>query len=425
MAARACDLHAGRIGIENRYDFTDLSGVEMAWRLERNGEVIESGTEELGAIEPHTAREVRLPFAPPDAGRVFLLMEFRLTGPSAWAEKGFSLGFDQYELPASARDSRPRTKGSLPRIEVRETDSRIAVAGKGFAYDFDRRRGSFRSLSVDGHELLTDLPAISLWRAPTDNDRYVAVEWRKEGLDRLHTHTYEARLLFRDDHSARIAWSFSLGGHTNKPALRADAVWAVYGNGEIRFSVRARLRDGLPFLPRFGLGVAMAAGHERVEYFGYGPHESYVDKRWSTWKGRFSATVDELHEDYLMPQENGSHYSTEWAAVTDAEGRGLLFCAADPFSFNASHFTPEDLTAAAHPYELRRRPETIVHLDAMMSGLGSNSCGPELLPQYRLDRGELSLDVRLLPIAGREFDPFEAVVSAIDDPDWEPPTVKD
>ena len=84
----------------------------------------------------------------------------------------------------------------------------------------------------------------------------------------------------------------------------------------------------------------MPKGSEAVEYFGYGPHESYIDKRRSTWKSRFATSVDGMHQGYLRLQENGSHYETEWAAITGERGAGLLFVGKESFSFNASHFAP-------------------------------------------------------------------------------------
>ena len=183
-----------------------------------------------------------------------------------------------------------------------------------------------------------------------------------------------------------------------KPVFRGKAYWTVYGSGDILLNTQVQVREDAPFLPRFGLQLVMPAGNELVEYFGYGPHESYIDKHRSTWKSRFESTVDDMHENYLMPQENGSHYSTEWAVVTNKLGMGLLFVGMDDFSFNASHYTPEDLTKAMHPHELVRRDETIVHIDYMNSGVGSNSCGPELLPQYRLSQKEINFKVRIKPV---------------------------
>lgn len=116
-----------------------------------------------------------------------------------------------------------------------------------------------------------------------------------------------------------------------------------------------------------------------------------------------------------MPQENGSHYSTEWASVSNKTGVGLLFAGMEDFSFNASHFTPEDLTEAMHPHELSKRAETIVNIDYMNSGVGSNSCGPELLPQYRLSQKDIAFKVRIKPVFKDELDIVDEVNKEIKD----------
>ena len=229
-------------------------------------------------------------------------------------------------------------------------------------------------------------PAFNVWRAPTDNDRNIKNKWFEEGYDRLNTHIYSVSVLSEDEKHISICSDFSLGGYIKKPVIHAKSIWTVYGNGEIKLETNAKVGEGLTFLPRFGLQLCMPKGNELVEYFGFGPYESYIDKRRSTRKSKFEANVDDLHENYLMPQENGSHYSTEWATVSNRFGMGLLFIGMDDFSLNVSHYTPHDLTAANHPHELKRREETIVNIDYALSGIGSNSCGPELLPAYRLSR---------------------------------------
>jgi beta-galactosidase len=108
--------------------------------------------------------------------------------------------------------------------------------------------------------------------------------------------------------------------------------------------------------------------------------------------------VDAMFENYLRPQENGSHYNTDWAVISNNQGMGLLFIGEEDFSFNAAHYTPMDITHARHPYELKKRQETIVNIDYGMSGVGSNSCGPQLLPQYRLSDTSFTFSFRMKPV---------------------------
>jgi beta-galactosidase len=191
---------------------------------------------------------------------------------------------------------------------------------------------------------------------------------------------------------------FSLGGYINLPILHGVALWKVLGNGEITLSARINVRENLIFLPRFGLQLEMPKGNEEVEYFGYGPHENYIDKKQSVREGKYNTTVDEMFENYLVPQENGSRSGTKYAIISNKLGMGLKISTGKEFSFNVAHYTPEDLTKAGHPYELNKRKETIVNIDYKMSGVGSNSCGPELLPKYQLSEKAFIFDLKIKPI---------------------------
>jgi beta-galactosidase len=290
----------------------------------------------------------------------------------------------------------------MPSISVSANEKQISIAGSSFDYVFDRIHGEFSEIRYNGVSMLAGMPRFNIWRAPTDNERWLRKQWEKHGYDKMQTHMYSVEITEKDEKHIKLCCKFSLGTYSLLPVVKAEAFWTIYGSGDIILEATAKVRKELPFLPRFGLQLRMPVGNELVEYFGYGPHESYIDKRRSTRKSRYESTVDGMHENYIMPQENGSHYMTEWAAVTNLLGMGLLFAGMDSFSFNASHYTPEDLTEAMHTCELKKRAETIVNIDYMMSGVGSNSCGPELLPQYRLSQNDIAFSLRIKPIFKEE-----------------------
>lgn len=415
VRVEAADLNAGDIKITNLYDFTDLSGLALNWRIEKDGALAQAGGVESLDIPPQGSKIVNLKYTMPGRadGRYFLTVSFTRKTDTLWAEKGYEIAFEQFELPTGPVEKTVLDKAQMPSLQVVKTEKEILVGGPDFRYVFSRHYGAFTSIRYNGVEMLCARPRFNVWRAPADNDRNIRQKWAGEGFDRLDTHVYSVAVAGEDEKHISIRTEFSLGGYTNKPVIRAAAVWTVYGSGDIILDTGARVREGVPFLPRFGLQLHMPGGNERVEYFGYGPHESYMDKCRSTRKGRFEATVDSMHEDYLMPQENGSHYATEWAAVTDPLGMGLLFAGMDDFSFNASHYTPEDLTDAMHPHELRRRKETVVNVDYKMSGVGSNSCGPELMPQYRLSERDICFKLRIRPVFKEELPLIDAVNTKI------------
>lgn len=405
VRTEAVDLAAGKIKVTNLYDFIDLSHLILNWRVEKDGETVASGEVANINAAPHRSRTITLQYTLPEKadGRYFLTVSYTLANNTWWAEKGYEIAFTQFELPVGSIEKAVVEKNDMKPIRTVKTDREIVISGSDFNYVFDRYYGAFTKIEYNGVDMICSMPKFNIWRAPTDNDRIIKQKWMEEGYHRIGTHTYSVDVVGEDDRHISVCSDFSLGGYIKKPVICARATWTVYGSGDIVLETQAKVREGIPFLPRFGLQLRMPKGNELVEYFGYGPHESYADKRRSTGKGRFAGTVSSMHEDYIMPQENGSHYSTEWAAVTNLLGMGLLFIGMDDFSFNASHYTPEDITNANHVFELKKRDETIVNIDYKMSGVGSNSCGPELLPQYRLSESDIVFRFRIKPVFKEEI----------------------
>ena len=151
-------------------------------------------------------------------------------------------------------------------------------------------------------------------------------------------------------------------------------------------------------LPRFGIRMFLPKKMEQVAYYGLGPTESYADKCRASYHGRFETTVSELHEDYLFPQENGSHWDCDYVKLSGG-GMGLIAQSSRPFSFNASCYTQEELTTKAHNYELEESGSTVLCLDGYLAGIGSNSCGPKLLEKYQVNQEQLAFTFRLTPKA--------------------------
>ena len=146
---------------------------------------------------------------------------------------------------------------------------------------------------------------------------------------------------------------------------------------------------------------------EYIRYFGRGECESYIDKRLASKLGLYSTTAFENFEHYVRPQENSAHADTRWFTLSTAAGHGVLFAMdSAPFSFNCCRFTPEQLTATRHDYELVPMKETVVNIDYRHNGIGSTSCGPQLAKQYRFDDKEFRFSFRILPCFVNDIDPF-------------------
>ncbi len=417
---------AGRqvLTMENHMDFTDPSGkISAAWTLTLDGTQIAEGPLEIPSIAPHASAEIPLTFTVPDKGRCFLTVTYVLKKENIGLPAGHELGFDEIRIPTAEpralkaagilTDPQPAAPGTLA---VTEKDRFLIIEGEGFTYQLDSLSGLFTSLRVHDRELL-DRPAdFNVWRAPTDNDVPGVDLWKLERLDHTVTRAYE--ITWKTVHSAgaaagrkengedvpeavEISICQSVASLSNQPVLRMNNKVTVFADGRILLDVQADKDPEYADLPRIGLRLFLCGGMKNIRYFGMGPMETYIDKHHAGHHGNFKGTAASMQEDYIRPQENGSHYDCDFVTV---KGKGLCLTVVsadtDPdstFSFNASVYTQEELEEKRHNYELEPCGSTVLCIDHRMAGIGSHSCGPELLPEYRVSGDTFRFSFMLKP----------------------------
>ncbi|MBR3366766.1 MAG: beta-galactosidase, partial [Lachnospiraceae bacterium] len=271
----------------------------------------------------------------------------------------------------------------------------LFLRGEKFDYVYDRLHGVFESMTYAGRALLDRPMSVNLWRAPVDNDMYIRREWEKAEYDRAASRAYSA-VWSREKDRVVIRSRMAMTAPSLQRMMDMDTVWTVTGGGQISVRMEVRRNPEFPELPRFGLRLFLPESLQNVVYCGMGPLESYIDKHQASYHGVFAGTVGDLHEDYIRPQENGSHCGCEYVTLWD-NGVSLTAWSGKPFSFNASVYTQEELTAKAHNYELVPCGSTVLCLDARQNGIGSNSCGPRPQPVYRFDDETFVYEMTLLP----------------------------
>ena len=198
------------------------------------------------------------------------------------------------------------------------------------------------------------------------------------------------------DSEVRIHSVLSLSALSVQKFMDIEIDWTVSVNGAVTAKILARRNMVFPMLPRFGLRIFLPNELENVSYYGLGPMENYADKRNAAWHGLFENTVTGLHEDYIRPQENGAHGDCDYVVLESADLR-LSAVAREGMSFNASHFTGEELTEKGHNFELEECGSTVLCLDYKQNGIGSNSCGPEVIEKYRFNEENIDFTVRIIP----------------------------
>ncbi len=394
------DPDEGTLTVVSFLDFLNLSAfVRADYSLTLDGDEAARGSFRLPDIPPHGSARIPLDLDVPEKGRCFLLITYFLEKPLPGLPAGHELGFDDIRIPTSdgrnqkaaamfpfAEEAAENEKAaSAHHPEVTEADTDLIIKGGGFTYVLDTLSGRFTSLRVHGREILTEPVDFNLWRAPTDNDQPLVERWKFERLDHTVTRAYGVTWEIQGN-TAVIRIRQSAAAVSVQPILRIEAVCSIYPDGEIRMEISAEKDREITALPRIGLRLFLDPALDRVTYYGIGPQESYIDKCRAGRHGLFRSPVRDLHEDYIRPQENGSHAGCDYVRL---EGGGLSFTAAsgdeNTFSFNASVYPQEELGSKRHNYELVPCGSTVLCMDHRMAGIGSASCGPDLAKEYRVD----------------------------------------
>ena len=391
----------GKLVIHNYMDFDDLKDfVDIYYEVSCDGLNVESGVLELPSIEAHSEKELELRIKIPNKGKVFLKLIYILKKEMPLIQKGYELGFD--ELKIENEDGRNQNAVKLldrevtvSDMEVAEDDTSVIIKGKTFTYTYSKKNGMFKSLVFAGREYFNRPMEINIWRAPTDNDMYAKIEWKKAKYNEAYVRAYETDII-QSEKYVEISVKTSMSAASIQKILDADIVWKIDCMGAITSSIKVVKDEEFPDLPRFGIRLFLDKKLENAAYFGMGPHESYIDKHHSTSHGIYRANVREMHEDYIKPQENGSHYDCDYVELANGQF-GMAVAAQKTFSFNASVYTQEELESAEHNFELVESESTVLCLDYALNGIGSNSCGPVVIDKYRFDDIKFDFDISMIP----------------------------
>jgi beta-galactosidase len=347
---------SGTIVVSNRQSFNDLSGFSATWALLAGDRLVGRGMLDVPDVPPRVSITMPVPGATgTDDGATTLQVRWiqrRTAGPMG---RGHLVSWDEVGLRA-------------PRPAPRQT-----ARGK--------RQSPNRTSARDVDTLLAAPLTLNLWRAPTDND----------GFKLLANRTGTGY----QDGSALARW-LELGLDT-KPAealVGHTVERVVEDDGSITMHHVVDVPDDLADLPRVGVSLQLPPRFTSLRWFGRGPHENYPDRKSSAMTGVWEGGID--RSPYLMPQEFGLRCDCRWIEFVDDSGPTLrIDVLGAPMHFSATHHTAADLFAATNDSELVPRRELVVCLDAAHRGLGTASCGPDVLPQYRLTAGAYAFSYRL------------------------------
>lgn len=350
--------------ITNKRNFTDLSDLSGHWELLEDGDVIASG--ELPQLTTAAGESETVPLTLPRVGKKTMHLDlfFQTLEKTPWCPAGHEVAHEQFELQTAP----PEAPASLP-LNVKVNDDSV-------------------SIEQDGETVLSNLD-LNVWRACTDNDGicgWTGMEkrpmglWLAAGFQTLEATACQHNAL---EDSVELTRTYAKGIELKQRFVPCDEGLRV--ENEFIFP------DDLPTLPRIGLKALLPSGFEQLEWFGKGPHESYIDRDAGAFSKHWKSTVTEQYVPYILPQEHGNHVGTRWMSLNNGTKR-LQVTGTNPFEFSASHFTANDLFAVTHTDQLTPREETILTLDLKQRGLGSGSCGPQTERPYHCDPGKYRFD---------------------------------
>ena len=391
----------GRLVLHNYMDFDDISDyTDILYEVSVDGLCVQKGVLDEVSIAPHSDGVMTLKLDIPQSGKVYLKLRYQLKKELPLLPAKHELGFDEVLLANADGRNQTAVKWLAEaeeknEISVSETDTEITLKASDFTYAISKKTGLFTKLQYAGRDYLNHPMELNIWRAPTDNDMYIRAKWENAHFHEAYTRAYKVETI-QNQYGVIVMSHVGVVAPTVQKILDVELVWKVESSGRITASMEVSKDAEFPELPRFGVRVFFNKNLSEASYYGMGPQESYRDKHRAASHGLYRSTVEDLHEDYIMPQENGSHFDCDYVELYN--GRyGIAAVSETPFSFQASNYTQEMLAQAKHNYELEESDSTVLCIDYALNGIGSNSCGPEVLAAYRFDEKEFQFGFTLVP----------------------------
>ncbi len=273
-----------------------------------------------------------------------------------------------------------------------ETTDELTITLANQVFIFQKQTGAFRQWIVDGESLFIKPLQMNFWRAMTDNDllgseefgaAIIGDEWEKYRIRYLKERLLDFQYK-QSPEEVKIDVKIKTMPISLDWGIQLFFTYRLSITGVIQVEVRGEpFGKGPHTLPRIGMQLMLEKEHQHVEWYGFGPHETYPDSCQSGYLDWWKKTVAEMHTPYVRPQENGNRMQTKTFLLSKDSGKGLRV-ASDVLNFSVHHYTQDNAAQATHRNQLVEADGIEVNIDAAVQGLGTASCGPGILPKYLL-----------------------------------------
>lgn len=418
VGVKAIDMKQGQIEIFNKNYFEPLKNYQIVWSLYKDGVCVKKNQPLQGAkniVGPREKGIYTLPYdyASLDANsEYFVTVQFLLGKDMPWAKKGYVQMEEQLRVKgadvAAPSIAAVAKNGKAMKYQLDKAAKRASITGENFQVAFDLNTGAIYSLKYGNQIIIMDGngPQLDAYRAPTDNDAGIGYHnaWFKNGLYDLQ-HVVKSwtctpnkkdgtyKLDFTVESQGKEGCDVNYGNRDrdpescynfekNKRALTdADLkftsrqIYTIYKDGSIEMQSAIGANRSKVILPRIGYSMVLPSELNQYDYYGRGPVNNYNDRKTSQFIGWYHSPVAEQGIMLPKPQAQGNREEVRWCAVTNSQQQGVVFISDSTMSASALPWSQQELTLAAHPYQLPKSSGTHLHLDAKVTGLGGASCG--------------------------------------------------
>lgn len=396
------DTDRGLIKIVNRHAIKSLCDYDVSLIMQEDGIIVMH--KELPGICLDAGKDTLLnisPYLPKmKAGCEYLAgIRFSLLNDELWAKKGHEIASCQFNLSGVIKTK--ITYRTYPPLSIIENNEGYIVSGEKISLFVDKTNGALSSYRIDDKELILSPLVLNFSRPLTDNDRkgwkpnIKLREWyqSKPNLMMISAKKQVNGLVI-------ITCKFSL----ISDGAFAEIAYAVNGEGVIRVDYSLNPSSDLPNLPKVGMQCGINREFDQITWYGRGPHENYIDRRFGAEAGIYSLNIEDFIEPYVMPQENGNRTDIRWMFLSNNKNEGLLIAADSLLSMSAWPYTEENINNAKHTYELADTGYITLNIDLIQMGVGGNDSWSEVaapLEQYQIKPKPYRYSYYLVPCATR------------------------
>ncbi len=417
VGVKAVDMKQGQIEIFNKNYFEPLKNYQIVWSLYKDGVCISKNQPLQGAKNIVGPREKGFYTLPYDYASLdpkseyFVTVQFLLGKDMPWAAKGYPQMEEQLRVKgadvAAPSIATVAKNGKAMKLSVDKAAKRANIKGGNFQVAFDLNTGAIYSLKYGSQDIIKDGngPKLDAYRAPTDNDAGIGYHnaWFKNGLYDLQHVVKNWNYTAKKDGTYQLEFTVESQGkegcdvnysnrdrdpescynfEKNKHALTdtdlkftSRQIYTIYKDGSIEMQSAIGANRSKVILPRIGYSMVLPSELNQYDYYGRGPVNNYNDRKTSQFIGWYHSPVAEQGIMLPKPQAQGNREEVRWCAVTNDSQQGVVFISDSTMSASALPWSQQELTLAAHPYQLPKSSGTHLHLDAKVTGLGGASCG--------------------------------------------------